>query len=125
MQIIISPPEGIAVWWYTPRKSAAIWYIQATRPARGGEFAGVEYCILASLNGTAKPRSVRYEVSPSCGLGIRYLRVFSSKQFHEARLYTRCVASMAYRLPLCPSANMWWHKWSSHLNDKLEPFHAH
>lgn len=126
MQIIIEPPADVTVWWYTPRKNVAQWYIQAIRPQiRSGERAGLEYCILSHLDGRARPQSVRYTVTPYCNLGSRYIRVFYSKQFEEACSYTRCVAAMAYRVAILPYSRLWWHAWSLPGNGTLEPFHAH
>lgn len=126
MQIIVAPSADITVWWYTPRPRNPVWYINAHRPRRrSGEIDGVEYCILAQLTGTNKPQSVRFTVTPYCNLPSRYVRVFSSRQFAEACRYTRSVAAMAYRAAVSPSSHLWWHQWSGHLNDKLEPFHAH
>lgn len=126
MQIIVEPPAGLAVWWYTPRKNNPHWYIQAIRPrVRNGEVDGVEYCILVHLNGATQRRSARYYVTPYCGISSRYVRVFSAKQTAEAIRHTRFVASLAYRLAIGPRTQLWWHQWSNHLNDKLEPFHAH
>ena len=127
MQIIVEPPAGTTVWWYMPRKNNPQWYIQAIRPRlRNREVDGVEYCILVHLCGaTAQPRAARYAITPYCNIPGNYARVFSSKQFVEARQYTRYVAALAYRLAIGPRTQRWWHQWSNHLNDKLEPFHAH
>lgn len=126
MQIIVSPPAGVTVWWYTPRLRSPVWYIHAIRPRRrGGEIDGVEYCVLSQLTGTSPAPSVRYCVTPYCGIPSRYIAVFASRQLVEARQYTRHIAAMAYRLAISPSGNLWWHQWSPHLDDKLEPFHAH
>jgi len=127
VQIVVEPPTDVTVWWYTPRKNNPQWYIQAIRPRRrGGEVGGVEYCILVHLCGAkSQPQSARYAVTPYCGFSIRHHAVFSSQQTAEAIRYTRLVAAMAYRRAIGPHGNLWWHQWSSHLNDKLEPFYAH
>lgn len=127
MQIIVEPPTDVTVWWYTPRKNNPQWYVAAMRPRlRNGAVDGVEYCILAHLCGhTSQPRSVRYMVTPYCNLPSRYVRAFSSKQFTEAAAHTRHVAAIAYRRAIAPLVRLWWHQWSPHLNDKLEPFYAH
>ena len=126
MQIIVEPPTDLTVCWYTPRAGTPMWYIHAVRPRRrSGEFDGVEYCILAQLDGTTPSTSVRYRVSPYCGVPSRHLAVFSSRQHAEAIRHTRVVAALAYRRAIGPRTQLWWHQWFPEFNDKLRPLHAY
>jgi len=126
VQIVVAPPAGVTVWWYTPKPNNPMWYIQAMRPRmRSGELDGVEYCVLSQLTGTAEEEYARYRVLAYCNLQSRYTRVFSSTQHTAAIQYMRRVALLAYRRAIEPRTQLWWHQWSSHLNDKLEPFYAH